>query len=236
MTIADGILYYGNEDFNTIFYLLLNNFIQGSGIEIGAIHHPTIVPDGVTVTYMDLFNEEEMESIAVEKSKYGFVHVDIKGNANIMEGVNDTSQDFLILNNVFEHLRNPLLFLKNAARVLKKEGILYLVIPDLRYCPGGEKERPETTFEHLFEDLEAGLDTNDEPHYRESLIYSGVSEPEKLEDLIERSKKNEIHFHLWTHEGFIDMITRFKKEIEDSFELVVSANLGAAIVSILKKV
>src|SRR5436189_131003 len=68
--------------------------------------------------------------------------------------IDNDSLDFVISAHVIEHLRDPISSVVNAIRVLKVGGIHVLVVPDMRYT--FDRNRPETTVEHVLTDFADG--------------------------------------------------------------------------------
>src|SRR5207248_11335926 len=84
-----------------------DNYLRGSGIDIGAGDDPLIIPNG-TVRVWDL----------------------AEGDAQLMAGVADNTYDFVYSSHCLEHMRDVEQALRNWVRILKPGGILYLVVPD----------------------------------------------------------------------------------------------------------
>src|SRR5205807_8222562 len=110
---------------------LSEQYLTGSGMEVGALNNPTKVAQGARVLYLDTRPTEEVFAwYATEMQGQQTVQVDIVTDGNTLAAVADDSQDFFIANQVLEHLENPLLALHNMLRVLKRKGILFLCLPD----------------------------------------------------------------------------------------------------------
>jgi predicted SAM-dependent methyltransferase len=119
-----------------VFYILDR---KGLGLEIGPSHNP-IAPKkkGFNVHILDHASDEEL------RKKYQ----DHGVNLNNIEEVdfvwrgesfpeligNVGCYDWIIASHVIEHVPNFVSYLQQCEALLKKEGILSLVIPDKRYC------------------------------------------------------------------------------------------------------
>ena len=97
-------------------------WLQGSGIEIGALHNPLAVPPAATVHYVDRFNAEDLKRHYPELGDQSLVPVDLIGDAEDLSRFGDGSQDFVIANHLLEHLENPIRGLQEMARVLRPGG------------------------------------------------------------------------------------------------------------------
>ncbi|MBI4892888.1 MAG: class I SAM-dependent methyltransferase, partial [Acidobacteria bacterium] len=141
-------------------------YLTGSGLEIGALSHPLRLPAGVTVRYVDVKSVEQLRAAyGPDLQGIDIVPVDIVTDAHTLSAVPDASQDFVIANQVLEHLENPLLALENFLRVLKPGGIAFLSLPDQRFT--FDSARPITPFAHLLDDYRLGPGQSRETHYRE---------------------------------------------------------------------
>jgi hypothetical protein len=57
--------------------LLARKYLRGSGIEIGALHSPLVVPSCTSVKYVDRLSVRELRLQYHELKKYPLVNVDI---------------------------------------------------------------------------------------------------------------------------------------------------------------
>ena len=57
--------------------------------------------------------------------------------------------NIITLNKVLEHVKNPIKFLNKAKKFLKKEGYIYLEVPDIDKAKKISKNREEFTIEHI---------------------------------------------------------------------------------------
>jgi SAM-dependent methyltransferase len=217
---------------------LSEQYLTGTGMELGALHMPAKVAPGARVKYLDSRPTEEVTArYAEELQGHQTVQVDIVTDGNTLAGVADDSQDFFIANQVLEHLENPLLALQNMFRVLKSKGVLFLSLPDKRHT--FDIDRPVTTFEHIRTDFEQGADWSREAHYRE-----WIRLVEKLEDAQETTARLEflmttikypIHFHVWTQFEMFDMFTRGREVLKYPYEIDCFKANGYEALFVLRK-
>jgi len=123
------------------------------GLEIGAFDLPFIAPGEGNVEFLDYATTEELRERArsAEGHSPDFVtpvnYVATLGDwAEVPEG----HYDWIAAAHVIEHAPSMIDWLRTAARRLKNNGILFLVIPDKRYT--FDYFRPESTLGKILED------------------------------------------------------------------------------------
>jgi SAM-dependent methyltransferase len=202
-------------------------WLQGSGIEIGALHNPLAVPPAATVHYVDRFNAEDLKRHYPELGDQSLVPVDLIGDAEDLSRFGDGSQDFVIANHLLEHLENPIRGLQEMARVLRPGGILYVALPDPRLT--FDRARDLTPIDHVAGEYRTGTDATREVHYAEWveraeplvewMIDAGVpTGPDRVRELM--GMDYSIHFHVWRPEGFLEVIAAARAEAGVALELL----------------
>ncbi|MCX6731730.1 MAG: class I SAM-dependent methyltransferase [Candidatus Parcubacteria bacterium] len=201
----------------------LTRYLRGEGIEIGALNSPLEVNRRkCQVRYVDWLDKDDLikhnPTIPPEKIK----KPDVIASAMDLGVFGDETEDFVIADQVLEHLPNPILALKEFHRVLKTGGILYLTIPDKRYTI--DSERPITSLSHLIKDYEKGiLFENDMSHYKEWVELVEEKRPPNsplrwnLENILNTGCA--IHFHVWTPESIIEILNYIKNDLKINFSL-----------------
>lgn len=190
---------------------IARTFLRGHGIEIGALHRPLKVPDGVRVSYVDMAPLEVLEARFPEVS--GIVSPDIIGNGEELEGIASDSFDFIVANHFFEHTENPLGTLRRFTEVLRHGGVIFMAIPDKRWT--FDKPRSITPLAHVIRDYREGPDTSRWDHYDEWLRIIDGYEGEQLEErraAFIRDRVN-IHFHVWTTREMNEMFLAARDEL-----------------------
>lgn len=193
-------------------YKILNNiaasYISGNGIEIGAFGNPISV--NANVTYIDRGDENFVKNHAKFRKDEYFKQPDIIDNGETLEKIPDNSQDFIITSHVLEHFKNVLLALHNWNRILKKDGIIYMVVPDKRYVDC-DKDKENTTYDHLIDD------------------YSN--------NVIMQDSQPDYHEHFWENKDIIEIVNNFQQCYD--YDLLLSYHrtfdTWSDIVIILKK-
>ena len=187
---------------------LASRFLQGDGIEIGALQNPLSVPAKAKVQYVDVLTKQDALKHYPELPADLLVEPTIIDNAQSLATVPDESLDFCIGNHVLEHTRNPMSALRNWLRVLKPGGVAYVAIPDRTNKL--DHRRPVTKLEHiLLDDLPLDRAEHNHIHYLEWAIYCNSRPPGAEADAraaeLEALGYN-IHFHVFDKSLFKNML------------------------------
>jgi len=184
--------------------LRLANWLEGDGIEIGALHNPLEVPPTARVHYVDHLPVEELRRHYPELDDLPLVDVDVIGSAENLSGLRDASVDFVIANHLLEHLEDPLAGLLEFQRVLKPAGIIYLALPDQRLT--FDRDRELTSLDHLLrEHCDGSAKANRWSHYLDwsrNVDKMGSRSEAHAADLMRR--RYSIHFHVWRPDSFLE--------------------------------
>jgi SAM-dependent methyltransferase len=215
-------------------------YIAGNGIEIGALYSPLKIPSGATVKYIDRLPLSGLRKEYPELSSKELVNVDIVDDGELLETIDDASQDFVIANHVLEHCQDPIRALRNMFRVLRSNGILYLVIPDKRFTV--DVDRPVTPLHHLLDDLEDGGASSRRAAFEEWVRYvkkaKNDAEVEKQANELMRDDYS-IHYHAWTQVEMLELVLALKEKIGLEFEVELFHKLvrpyGTEVIVILRK-
>lgn len=184
---------------------LSDKFIKGQGIEIGGLHYPLPVLEGVKVVYIDRMPLEDLiKDNPTLDVKANNIIVD---SAETLDTISTHSQDFVIANHVLEHCENPLLALENWKRVLKPGGVIYAAIPNKDHT--FDVNRAITALNHLKDDYIGGPERCRVYHYHDWYANSTLEglKGEELTMRVNEAFKNvaNIHFHVWDYEAICDL-------------------------------
>ena len=113
---------------------LAQEYLKGSGIEIGALHKPTNLSLGAEVKYVDCKTREKNLAQYPELKNKNLVNTDIIDEAFVLSKVDSESQDFIIANQVLEHSPNPIGTLKAWLSKTRHNGHLLLSVPIADRC------------------------------------------------------------------------------------------------------
>jgi len=189
-------------------------YLQGSGIEIGALHNPMPVDAArAKVRYVDRVPVDGQREHYPELANYTLIEPDIVADADKLPMLADGSEDFVIANHLMEHLPDPIAAMKEWYRVLRPGGILFLGLPDKRLI--FDKDRPRTTLAHLIADHRDGGQATHHGHYEEysRLVHKKTDEDLRRDvaDLLARSYS--IHFHVWIPEDIKEFLAYLRDDV-----------------------
>ncbi|MEA2683759.1 MAG: hypothetical protein QOK05_2087 [Chloroflexota bacterium] len=197
-------------------------WLSGSGIEIGALYRPLIVPPQARVRYVDHLDEPGLRRHYPELSHEKFAPVDIIGTAEDLSNIGSDSLDFIIANHLFEHLEYPIRALAEFQRVLRPGGVLYMALPDQRV--GIDHRRAVTPVEHLLDEHRNGAEKNRPEHYRSWVVdCEGKPEEADARTAMLMEMNYSIHFHVWRADGFLEFLAAARREAALDLELVAFA-------------
>jgi len=121
-----------------------------------------------------------------------------------MDGIPDSSVDFVIASHVIEHTKNPLRALHSAHSKLRPGGKFILTVPDK--AATFDRDRELTSLSHLVLDYDEPCAKRDFAHYLD-FFTRAFPQPDPAAAALSSSTLNhDIHFHVWTHDSFIEMI------------------------------
>lgn len=186
-------------------------YLHGEGIEIGALHAPfDLSGSRVTkISYVDRLPVEDLRRHYPELNHFNLVNVDIVDDGEKLASLPDNSLDFIIANNLIEHLNNPISALNNWYKRLRPGGCVCMAVPDMRFT--FDKSRAKTTIQHLMEDYLANpeeLRQRDFYHYVEIAEIlerrTGKDAQDRAAELI--ASQYSIHYHCWDYVSFRDFV------------------------------
>jgi predicted SAM-dependent methyltransferase len=200
--------------------LLLSSFyLDGQGLEVGALHHPLALPSKAKVKYVDRLPVEELRNHYPELMNENLVEVDIIDDGEQLHTIPDSSVDFIIANHMLEHCMNPIKTIQTFLSKLRTGGVVYIGIPDKRYS--FDKNRELTSFAHLLDDYH-----NRNDHFQHYIEWAKFVNGVKEEDEIVRQAHHlsrmqySIHFHVWDYNTFIDFLINTNNFLQRSFEIL----------------
>jgi SAM-dependent methyltransferase len=216
---------------------LAEQYLFGKGVEIGALAAPCKVPEGTVVAYVDSKSTEELvRYYGREMQGQTAVKVDVVSDAHTLIGIETATQDFVIANQVLEHLENPLLALENMLRVVKTGGVIFLSLPDKRHT--FDSNRPSTLFEHIVEEYRSGPEKNRESHYREWIALVENASPADLDQRLHflmNVLHYPIHFHVWSQFEMFEMFDRARAALRCPYEIDCFKANDAEALFVLRK-
>jgi SAM-dependent methyltransferase len=211
---------------------IASRFLSGNGLEVGAGSRPFPVPANVRVTYGDIRDHQTLESYFNTTNVQSGDEIDAQTFADLEAD----RFDFVISAHLIEHLLDPVGSIIQALRVLKPNGVLILVVPDMRRT--FDCDRPETTLDHVLQDYRDGGVSSMRQGYEEHLRYvhpqmTGEHHPEaeiqwQATESVRRWPEFDIHFHAWTRDGFerlLKAVAELSSFNIEAVEFVVNENI-----------
>ncbi len=186
----------------------LASWLQGRGIEIGALHRPLEVTPGASVTYVDRLPVAELREHYPELADLPLTPVAVIGNAEDLSAFDDQTLDFVIANHLLEHLEYPIRGLLEFQRVLRPGGLVYLALPDKRVT--FDKKRALTTIDHLLDEhRDQAAAQNRRDHFLDWAVnVDGKASGKEADDHVRylMARDYSIHFHVWRPETFLEFL------------------------------
>ena len=208
-------------------------YLEGTGVEFGALHYPLRVSGRVTVKYADMETLEQLRKSFPEISN--IKAPDFVTDLESMRGIDDASMDFVIANHVMEHVEDPLRALTSISRVLRPSGIAFIALPDKRFT--FDRDRVITPLDHLIKDHKDGPDWSLAGHYAEwaRCVDLLTGEEYKLKCQMMLAARSNIHFHVWDYAAMLEMFTYVTKMPGLNLQVELSMLNEIEVIWILRK-
>jgi SAM-dependent methyltransferase len=216
--------------------LFARSFCGGSGIEIGALHHPLRLPPGARVRYVDRMTRERLYAQYQELRDENLVPVDIVDDGETLATLPDGREDFVVACQFIEHCQHPVRALVNMLRVVKDGGFVVLSVPDKWQT--FDKDRPITTHQHLLDECLHGTEATARDHYREfARFVDGRTDAGEIEELADNYIRTNlsIHWHVWDPEAFLGFLLFFKERFRLPFRIFATMLNGNELMVALQK-
>jgi SAM-dependent methyltransferase len=219
----------------------INNFVyinqlfsNKSGLEVGGpsriFRNGGFVPlykivkelDGCNFSNTTIWegNLESGEKYNYYKNKKGIQYISEASDLSLMP---NSKYEFIISSNCLEHVANPIKAIEEWLRVLKKGGLLFLILPNKEYC--FDHNRSVTEFSHLLKDYQNNITENDLTHLDEILELHDLKMDKpagSLEQFKERSLKNfenrALHQHVFDINVLKEIFSYSKLEVLLTYE------------------
>ena len=163
---------------------LKNYFTGKTGLEIGGpssiFQHNNYIPVYAQAKRVDgcnFSNHTVCENTIQQGLTYDYDGAEVGyqyiTDATDLGAIPDASYDFILSSHSLEHIANPFKALKEWLRVLKKGGLILIIVPDPNYT--FDNKRPVTGFEHMMCDFNNNTGEDDLTHVEEILSLHDVS-------------------------------------------------------------
>lgn len=145
---------------SNVFRYILPIYVKAKSLDVVNFSHSTVWEGRI----------KEGKSFRFSGGKKGTQFI---ADATDLSQIEDNSYDFLLSSNCLEHIANPMKALCEWKRILKKDGVLILVLPNKK--SNFDHKRPTTSFEHILDDYTHGTSENDLTHLDEILDLHDLS-------------------------------------------------------------
>lgn len=215
---------------------LAGRYLEGDGLEVGALHLPLSLPRGARARYVDRMRVADLRAHYPELDEYELVTPDFIDDGEALTSVPSGSMDFVIVNHLIEHCQDPIGALLSHARVLREGGILYLAAPDRRRTDF-DRDREETSLEHLLRDHEQGPEGSRSKHYEEWSRFAIKVSPGEVSEHAAALEAQDysIHFHTFTLTSFLALMLRAREVYGLPFEVVATETNNHEFIVIARK-
>ena len=134
-------------------------------------------------------------------------------DAQTLSSIAPNVYDFVVAAHIIEHLPNPILALENWCRVLRRGGLIYLVVPDPRIT--FDRTRPRTPLSHLVLDYREPSVARDYEHFLEYAVHVNRARPVDASDEADRLVRTgySIHYHVFEPSGLLALVDWFTSHI-----------------------
>ena len=183
--------------------------LRGRGLEVGALHQPLQVDRRLCeMSYADRWTREQ--AVARFPELEAFFDQMVEPDLIVDVATDELTQiaagefDFLVANDVIEHLPNPIRFLRDLAAAMKPGAALFLAVPDRDFT--FDVGRAVTPAEHLWEEFDRDVTEVDDDHIADFLANtereSLPEDPVRRRELFELHRQRSIHVHVWDQGAF----------------------------------
>lgn len=228
------------------FELFKELFQNRSGLEIGGpsgiFKQGGFIPlykivknlDGCNFSNTTLW-EGNIENLGSYKYSHGKMGKQYVSEASNLSQIDASKYDFIISSNCLEHVANPIKALLEWVRVLKKDGVILLVLPNRKF--NFDHKRPITTFDHLLKDFDDNIEEDDMTHLEEILQLHDLNLDFRAgtkEQFTERSKRNvenrALHHHVFNTTLLNQLFTHLNLQVLMTYENEEFIILGRKLV------
>lgn len=210
-------------------FQLIRRYCVGRGVEIGPGKFPYCDPR--TTTFVEKYPD----------AADGMQRPDLIADASSIP-LPDASQDYVFSSHVLEHLPDTIRTLHEWRRLLKPNGVLFLLLPhgDRTF----DRHREKTTLEHHLRDFETLGDIPDHSHDEEAR--TGWSKLEDLQqmqanhreafgadmwDFDHRLAHGAMHYHVWTQHEFVRILQHLGLRVVAAIDEVMDRRDSFAVVA-----
>jgi SAM-dependent methyltransferase len=210
-------------------FQLIRRYCVGHGLEIGPGRFPYC--DARTTTFVEKYPE----------ASDGMRRPDLIADASAVP-LPDGSQDYVFSSHVLEHLPDTIRTLHEWLRLLRRDGVLFLLLPhaDRTF----DRHREKTALEHHLRDFDTLGDAPDHSHDEEARAgWSQLEDLQELEanhraafgadmwDFDHRLAHGAMHYHVWTQDEVVRLLQHLGLRIVAAIDEVADRRDSFAVVA-----
>jgi SAM-dependent methyltransferase len=194
------------------------------------------MPPKAKVKYVDVFSADDLKKAwPKEYPKLDIVEVDVIDDGEKLAKFKANSLDFIIANHFIEHCLDPIGTIINMYKKLRRDGVLYMAIPDKRFT--FDKPRAITTYAHLLEEHQAKAKKKFLwEHTKDFVLLAEKHKSDidkRTQELIDSEYR--IHYHVWTQREMTEFFVRLAADFKLDLEIEAVFKNRHEVIYILRK-
>jgi len=211
-------------------------FLEGNGIEIGALDCPLPVPAKAKVRYVDRVSVAQLRAYYPELGDRALTEPDLIEDGERLPTIASGSLDFIVANHMLEHCENPLGTMRTHLDRVRPGGVLFYAVPNKRHC--FDAQRPLTEFAHLrADDLDGGVASRWNHYLEWARLVNAITDPPAAERNAWENLHNgySIHFHVWDARTFRQFLNSARDYLQRTFAVRHFRASSSEIIAILQR-
>ena len=212
------------------------HYLEGTGIEIGAMDKPLPTSGRVVVKYVDRLSSSELLNHYPDSDQLQLVKIDVIDNGETLSTFENDSLDFIVANHFLEHCENPIGTIRNHLKKIKQGGILFYTIPEKNFT--FDKDRPLTTFEHLISEDIGMPSIPRKNHFNEWVtLVEKVRDVNAINDRVSLliQMNYSIHYHVWDIDTIFHFLDKINDYLNNQFRVLYFEKNENEIISVIQK-
>lgn len=208
---------------------------RGTGVEIGSLHKR--LPLVANVLYLDVQKTSELRELYENDERVSRIEqVQLVAPGGRYPFIDDDAFDFVASSHVLEHTSNPPRQIQEWLRIVRSGGIVYMIVPDKRFC--FDRRRELTPITHFVDEFESDVTSISLDHYRDYIVNTNEEDGlvrDTSDACIEKwhQQQRSIHAHTFTAESLRQFLDHFSARL--SFQVVHFDADGLDIHAALRK-
>lgn len=193
---------------------------RGTGIEIGSLHRR--LPLMANVLYLDAHKTSKLRELYGEDQRVTEIgQVQLVASGGKYPFLDDGAFDFVASSHVLEHTANPPRQIEEWLRVVRRGGIVYMIVPDKRFC--FDRRREVTPLAHFVGEYESDVSSTAIEHYRDYIVNTNGEDGltrDTSDEFIEKdhASQSSIHVHTFTADSLREFLEYFARPL--AFEVI----------------